>query len=222
MSLLSKAKSLPSAKTAAAKPKRTEIQIAQLQQLSEIAALMGTLKATYTTIEAEVKAAGFDEFIAMAGSIAPDSFRGIDGMASASVEMRKRGTNSPLNEEEIKTLRALEIEPFEQTVQTELYAIDPKYAGDPVLMAKLEKAAGKFLPDDFFVKQDGITKFVVNEAMINKAFELKNRAALTICSTMALKPTLNEEYPMANLFDNVKEIIQPSKKKMVLPGRKAA
>jgi hypothetical protein len=60
--------------------------------------------------------------------------------------------------------------------------------------------------------------------MMDKAFKNGDGEVLRIVSTMALKPKLNEEYPMAELFDNVKKIVQPEvkAKKAVLPGKKAA
>jgi hypothetical protein len=226
--LFAKAKTLTKPVTAAKKQERQEIPVAQLQQLCEIKALMQTLEGVYKSLEGEVKEAGFAEFLTMTQNtgVRPDSFRGIDGMASASVEMRKRGTNSALNEDECKLLREHNIEPFEQEVQKQLFAINPAYAEQENLMAKVEAALSKVkdLPEDFIVQQAGVTKFVVTDEMMDKAFKNGDGEVLRIVSTMALKPKLNEEYPMAELFDNVKKIVQPEvkAKKAVLPGKKAA
>lgn len=222
--LFAKAKTLDKPATAKAKQDKQEINIAKLQQLCEIKALMQTLEGACKTLESEVKTAGFDAFIAMNTVGRPESFRGIDGLASASVEMRKRGTNSALNEDECKLLREHGIEPFEQEITKQLFAINPKYAEDESLLAKVEKALSKIVPEDFIVQQEGVTKFVVTDEMLDTAFKKRNKEVLQITTTMALKPKLDEAYPMSQLFDNVKAIVQPEvkAKKVTLPGAKSA
>jgi hypothetical protein len=226
MGLFSTAKTIAAPKTAKAKKEKLEIAMPQLQQLAEIKALMASLEGVAKSLEGELKSSGFEKFLEMAGSSRPESFRGVDGMASASIEMRKRGTNSALNEDEIATLKQLGIEPFEQTITTEMFGINPEYAADAKLMAKVETALSKVtgLPSDFIVKQEGRSKFVVSDEMLTAGFEKKHRAAIEIMTTMAIKPKLEEGYPMEALFDNVKEIVQPSKKAKLakLPGAKAA
>lgn len=224
--LFAKAKSLDKPVTAKAKPEKKELAIAKLQQVAEIKALMQTLAGTLETIETEVKTAGFEAFLAMDCVGRPESFRGVDGLASASVEMRKRGTNSALNEDECKLLREHGIEPFEQTVTRQLFAINPAYAENADLMTRVEKALSKVagLPEDFIVQQDGVSKFVVTDEMLDLAFKKRDRNVLQVTTTMALKPKLSDEYPMASLFDNVKAIVQPEVKtrKVALPGSKKA
>lgn len=226
MGLFSTAKTIAAPKTAKAKKEKLEIAMPRLQQLAEIKALMASLEGVAKTLEGELKGSGFEQFLEMAGTTRPESFRGIDGMASASIEMRKRGTNSALNDDEIKTLREFGIEPFEQTITTEMFGINPEYAGDAKLMAKVETALTKVagLPEDFIIKQEGRSKFVVSDEMLAAGFEKKQRAAIEIMTTMAIKPKLEEGYPMESLFENVKEIVQPSKKAKLakLPGAKAA
>ena len=224
--MFAKAKQLDKPVTAAKKSAKKELPVAQIQKVAEIKALMQTLAATLETLETEVKNEGFEMFLEMDTVGRPESFRGTDGMASASVEMRKRGTNSALNEDECKTLRELGIEPFEQVVTRELYGINPIYAEDADLMGRVEKALEnvKGLPSDFIVLQAGVTKFVVTDEMADAAYKSRNAVAVKICTTMALKPKLEAEYPMEKLFDNVKEIVQPTAKakKVALPGSKKA
>ena len=222
--MFAKAKQLDKPATAAKKPAKKELPVAQIQKVAEIKALMQTLAATLETLETEVKNDGFEMFLEMDSVGRPESFRGIDGMASASVEMRKRGTNSALNEDECKTLRELGIEPFEQVVTREMYGINPVYAEDADLMGRVEKAleSVKGLPSDFIVLQAGVTKFVVTDEMADAAYKSRNAVAVKICTTMALKPKLEAEYPMEKLFDNVREIVQPTAKakKVSLPALK--
>lgn len=222
--LFAKAKTIDKPATAKAKQEKKEINIAKLQQLCEIKALMQTLEGACKSLETEVKAAGFQAFLDMETVGRPESFRGIDGMASASVEMRKRGTNSALNEDECKLLREHGIEPFKQTVTNQLFAINPKYAEDENLLARVEKALAKIVPEDFIVQQEGVHKFVVTDEMLDLAFKKRDKSVLEVTTCMAVKPKLDEAYPMASLFDNVKAIVQPEvkAKKVTLPGTKAA
>lgn len=221
-----KAKVIEAKPTGKAKQDKLEVPVASLQKMAEIKALMQSLEGAYKSLEGQVKAAGFDAFLALETTTRPDSFRGIDGMASASIEMRKRGTNSALNEDEVKVLEALGITPFKQVITTEMFGINPAYAGDEKLMARVEAALNKIggLPEDFIVQQAEVSKLVVTEEMMNAAFAKRDRAAIEIVTTMATKPKLNDGYPMEALFDNVKEIVQPSKKaaKVALPGAKKA
>ena len=106
----------------------------------------------------------------------------------------------------------------------ELFAINPAYAEDTKLMERVEKALEKVvgLPSDFIVLQAGVKKLVVTDEMADAAYKSRNKVAVDICTTMALKPKLEAEYPMEKLFDNVKEIVQPSvkAKKVAMPGSK--
>ena len=222
--LFAKAKTLDKPATAKAKQDKKEFNIAKLQQLCEIKALMQSLEGACKALETEVKAAGFDMFLEMDTVGRPESFRGIDGFGSASVEMRKRGTNSALNEDECKLLREHGIEPFSQEVTKQLFAINPKYAEDENMLTKVEKALAKIVPEDFIVQQEGVSKFVVTDEMLDVAYKKRDRALLEVTTCMAIKPKLSDEYPMAALFDNVKKIVQPEvkAKKVSLPGTKAA
>jgi hypothetical protein len=209
-SIFAKAKAVPAAKTAAKKTK-LEIAMEGVQSLAEIKAMIDSLAATAATLEADIKANGFQEFLNMETNVRPESFKGIDGEATCSVEMRKRGTNSALNEDEIKVLETCGLTPFKQIVTTEMFGINPKYAGDEKLMDKVSAAISKFVPEDFIVLQEERSKMVVDDACLDGAFKLTDAAqrktALSICTTMALKPRLNAEYDMTKLAANVGALV---------------
>lgn len=207
MSLFAKAKAVTAKPTAAAKKTKQEIQMSGIQQLAEMHAMMASLKAASDTLAADLKEAGFAEFLNMSGSVRPESFKGVDGFATCSVEMRKRGTNSALNEDEVAVLEKLGLKPFTQVVTTEMYGINPEYAGNEALMNKVSKALEKIVPEDFFVLQEGVSKQVVDDALCDAAFKLPagedRTAAVRIATTMALKPKLNADYPMGGLASTV-------------------
>ena len=209
MSIFAKAKAVPTTKTAAAKKTKQEIAINGIQNLAEIKAMMLSLEAVAATLEGQIKDAGFEEFLSMDTKVRPESFKGVDGLASASVEMRKRGTNSALNADEVEALEALGLKPFKQVVTTEMYGINPDFAADAKLMEKVSKALEKIVPEGFIVLQEEKSKMVVNDELLDAAFKLEEgRAqALAIVTTMALKPKLNAEYDMSQLQANVLALI---------------
>ena len=212
MSIFATAKKV-AAKPAAAKKTKEEIAVAGVQQLAEIKAMMDSLAAVAKTLETQVKEAGFTEFLNMETNIRPESFKGTDGLASCSVEMRKRGTNSALNLDEVEILTNLGLKTFTQVVTTEMFGINPIYAGDEKLMAKVSAALEKIVPEDFIVLQEGVSKQVVDDALCDAAFKLKNaddrETALRLVTTMALKPRLNADYDMNKLNENVLAYLQP-------------
>jgi len=219
MTLFAKAKAVTAKPTAAAKKTKQEIAISGIQKLAEMKAMMASLEAAAKTLEGDIKEAGFGEFLNMSGSVRPESFKGIDGKASCSVEMRKRGTNSALNEAEVEVLESLGLKPFEQVITTEMYGINPAYAGNEELMGKVSAALEEIVPEDFFVLQEGVSKKVVDDALCDAAFQMPagdNRAkAVRIVTTMALKPKLNADYNMATLASTVAGYMAPAEEEEI-------
>ena len=212
MTLFAKAKAVTAKPTAAAKKTKQEISLVGIQKLAEMHAMMASLKAASETLAAEIKEQGFGEFLNMTGSVRPESFKGIDGKASCSVEMRKRGTNSALNEAEIEALESYGLTAFEQVTTTEMYGINPAHAGNAELMEKVSAALESIVPEDFFVLQEGVSKKVVDDALCDAAFKLTgpHRAdAVRIVTTMALKPKLNADYNMNTLASTVASYMEP-------------
>jgi hypothetical protein len=210
MSIFAKAKAVPATKTAAAKKTKLEVAIDGIQNLAEIKAMMASLTAVAATLEGEIKEAGFNEFLDMETQSRPESFKGIDGLATCSVEMRKRGTNSALNADEVAVLEGFGLKPFKQIVTTEMYGINPAFAADEKLMNKVSKALEKIVPEGFIIKQEEVSKLVVDDNLLDAAFKMEgdNRPeALRIVTTMALKPKLNAEYDMTTLHANVSALI---------------
>lgn len=207
MTLFAKAKAVTAKPTAAAKKAKQEIVIPGILQLAEMKAMIASLEAAAKTLEGDIKEKGFGQFLNMTGSVRPESFKGTDGKASCSVEMRKRGTNSALNESEIEVLESLGLKPFTQVVTTEMYGINPAFAGNAELMEKVSTALESIVPEDFFVLQEGVSKKVVDDALCDAAFQMQageNRTkAVRIVTTMALKPKLDAGYDMTVLASTV-------------------
>ena len=215
MGMFATSKIIAAKPSAKAKKEKDQIEITGLADLAKLDALIKAATAMKATIEADIKTTGFEHFMDKAGGTRPSSFEGVDGVATASVELRKRGTNSALNEEEVAALEAVGITPFKQIVTNGLFAINPKFAEDATLLAKVEKALSKIVPDDFIVRQEEVSKMVVSDEILDEAFRsAKPAPILAIMTTMALKPKLSEAYAMEQLLDDAREIMFPTKKAM--------
>lgn len=211
--LFSTAKTIATKPTAKAKKEKRSIELPGLSDVAKLDALIKAATAMKATLENEIKVVGFAEFMKNADGKRPENFEGVDGEAKASVELRKRGTNSPLNEDEVAALATVGITPFEQVVTPELFAINPKYIEDAALITKVEKALAKIVPEDFIVRQEPVVKKVVSDEMLEEAFKShKTPAIMELLTTMALKPKMTPEYDQRQLMADVTEIMFPSPK----------
>lgn len=213
MSLFAKAKTIEVKPAGKAKATKVEIAMAGVQNLAELDAMIKNLTAVHKTLAGKIKDAGFEEFLKMETKVHPESFKAIDGMASATVIMGKRATTSPLNADELEVLEKLNLTPAKEVVTTEMYGINPVYMADTALMEKVSKAIEKFVPEGFIVHQPEVSKMVVDEALLASAYLIEDaddrRKALDMLTTMALKPKLNEDYDHAKLMENVMAFINP-------------
>lgn len=206
MSLFSNAKTIDAKPAAKKGSKKEEIQLAGIETIAQIDALTKILAAARATIEAETKSAAMDLFVDMADGKRPENFRGVEGDASASVELRKRSTASALNEGEIQHLTSLGLKVEKAVAVQELFAINPAYAGDAKLLEKVSKALEKIVPVDFIVKQEEKSKTVVTDETIDGAFAANDRTAIEIVSVLALKPKL-EVTNVDKLFATVQKLV---------------
>jgi hypothetical protein len=208
-SLFANAKAIPAKKSAAKKSDKDEVQLTDLKQLAELDALIKALSAAKTTLDAQVKAEAFDHFFdeAQATAKRPDNFRGIDGIASASIEMRKRSTASALSDDEVKMFEAHGLTVEKAVSVQQLFGVNPIYATDTKLLNKVSKALENIVSADFFVVQEEKFKFVVTDETMEKAFSTKApREIIEAISTMAIKPKL-ETTDIAQILKNVKDLI---------------
>jgi hypothetical protein len=208
-SLFANAKTVNPVKATKKSSTKNEVQIDGLKQLAEIDALMKALTAAKTTLEQSVKSDAFDHFFNEAQETAkrPDNFRGIDGYASASVEMRKRATTSALSDEEVKMFEKYDLEVEKVVAVQKLFAINPSYASDDKLLQKVEEAIAQIVPVDFIVVQEEKSKNVVGEATIDKAFSSKApREIIEAITVMAIKPKL-ETTDIGEIINSVKTLL---------------
>jgi len=199
--MFSNAKVIEAKPTAKKKAEKREVVIDGMEQLASLDALIKTLQGMKAIAEEDVKSQMSDEFrrLGAATKTRPDSFRGIEGDASASCELRIRSSASKLSDEEIELLSTHNI-PVEEVVDTiETYVINPEYLADAALMGKVEVALKKVkdIPEDFIMLQKGKKKTVVASTALDVLFSTKKgddlAALMPMLSVLAVKPTLKND-----------------------------
>jgi predicted regulator of amino acid metabolism with ACT domain len=193
MSIFANAKSLAPEKPKTKKSNKAEIQLEGLEQFALLDSLIKSLEAVRDTYCDMVKCDA-REIFAKADGKRPENFRGIDGDAEASIELRKRSSRSTLSEEEVATLTEHKV-PFDVVDDvTETFVINPEYANDSALLGKIDKALGgvKGLPENFILRQAGVSRRVVSDATIDHVFAhgLASELMDTV-TTLAVKAKLN-------------------------------
>lgn len=209
MALLANAKKIaPAAKPPKGKAK-AEIQIAGVESLAMVDALQKALDTIRDTLDADVKGAALSRFMQVINDTGqrPESFRGVEGGASASLELRRRGSNLALNEGQVALLREYGLEPAKAVSVPELYGINPCYASNAELMDKVEKALTGIVPDDFIVLQEEQFKHTATDDVLAQACAKKAPAEVVLTlTTLACKPKL-ESTNMEKILDFVRGLI---------------
>lgn len=206
--MFSTAKTLKSPK-AAAKSNKAEIEIGSLGFLAALKYTIQTLETVCATMDSQCKTQMARIFVqdGCAKKAKPESFKGFENLtreengehvilaANASCEFRKRSTASGLSDEECAILDAHGIEYLTDTKVVETFVINPEYVNDQAMLAKVEKALKgiKGLPEDFIMKQEGVSKRVVTDNSVEQVFNKPADVAeklLPLVSTLAIKPTV--------------------------------
>jgi hypothetical protein len=204
-----------------AKAGKAEVEMPGLKTHAEIDALIKALTTIKGTLDVELKIEAMDKFMELGqNGIRPESFRGIDGTASASIELRKRSTMSPLTTEQVALLAAHNVS-VETLVGThKMFGINPTYTENTDLLDKVEAALAGIVPEDFIVVQEEKSKIVVGEKTMIEAFANKApRAVIEAITVLAIKPKLAVT-DIAAIMDSVKEMIAATP--TVLDSQKAA
>ena len=199
------------------KPKKAatkeEIVLAGLEKLAALATVQKSIDAMKSMYETEVKHAMGEHFVEAGCAIhkRPENFRGVEGGASASCELRIRASSSGLTVTELLLTEQHGI-PTEQNVSVaETFVINPAYLGDGALLERIGAILGsiKDVPEDFIKKQEGQSKTVVSANALDVMFS-KNmsvaRELLPIIGVLAIKPKFDD----AGLaYEIVQKLISP-------------
>jgi len=209
--------------SAKAKKAPPEIRIEGIESVAALDAVIKSLTALKQTFEAQAKGNMTTEFVKLgvAKGARPDNFRGVEGAASASCEMRARSSASPFQTDEIQMLAEAEIptRKIEDGVAT--FGINPAHLNNAEMLKAMEKALqplvakGK-LPTDLFVKLEPPTRTVLAEGALDVVFsrgEATVRKLLPVVTTMAIKPTLGKDATTADAFKLVEKLLAPTEAK---------
>jgi hypothetical protein len=226
MSLFAKAQKLEKPAVSTKATKET-IEVAGLEDYAKLDALgkniAGVQKTVGATIKDEVMADLFYNK-AMADGELPESLEGVEGIAKASLECRKRGTNSPLSDQEVEVFTTNGLTPTKAVITHEAFLINPKYTNDMKLLAKINKLLEGKVPEDLFVTQDEVSKYVVTDELVKEACALKDklpREVFMLMTVLAIKPKLSETN-IGQIIDDVKPLIVEEVEEEKPAAKKAA
>lgn len=212
MSLFKNAQKVADPAPKAKKSDKQEVHLDDLHTVAELDTLIKTLTALKGEYETKVKSAACDHFVAEAIRLGkrPENFRGTDGDASASIELRKRSSTAPLNEAEVTLLKGKGVKVEKKVIVQKLFGINPKYAEDEKMLDKVSKAIAKFVPEDFIVVQEEKSAEIVSDETIESIFTNPKivKDCIGTVTTLAIKPKL-EKVDIDEIIQNVWDLISP-------------
>lgn len=231
MSLFANAK--PLAKPAVAvKNEKESIEVAGLEDYAKLDALVKSIGTVQKTVGAGIKDDVMADLFynkAMSDGELPESMEGVEGIAKASLECRKRGTNSPLSDQEVEVFQNHGLTPKKAVITHEAFVINPKYTNDMKLLAKINKLLEGKVPEDLFQTQEEVSKYVVDDELVKEACSMKDelpREVFMLMTVLAIKPKLTETN-IGQILDDVKPLIveeveeKPAKKPAAKKAKKS-
>lgn len=212
------AKTLKTGTASKAKKEAAEVHIEGIEAVAALDAVIKSLKALQETYAAQAKGNMTAEFIklGLAKGGRPANFRGTEGIASASCEMRARSSASPFQSDEVAMLDEAEIPTQVLTDGVETFGINPEHLKNDEMLRVMEKALqplvakGK-LPTDLFVKLEPPKRTVLAEGAVDVLFTRSPetvRKLLPVVTTMAIKPTLGKDTKTADAFALVEKLME--------------
>lgn len=217
MSIFANAKAPEDKKQNAKKSNKEEIAIKGLEDLAAIDIAIGSLETIRETLEGSVKDVMAAHFVKTGEILGrkPENFRGVEGNAEASCELKRRSSRSVLSDDEVELFKKNNI-PYETITDVEAcFLINPKYTENAELLEKISNAIMSIegIPDDLILRQTEKSRHVASDESINAIFKSKTaKSLLKLATTMALKVT-SKKADVVEALDHVKKIIAPTKKK---------
>lgn len=210
------------AKAASKKSDKAEFQMAGMLAYSQIDALIKSLQGLQETYRADLDGAALDTFMAQANGKRPDSFCGVEGIASASVELKKRSTASKVSDDELVVLTKAGL-PVQKVVATQkCFVLNPKYSENMEVLSVIEKNLDGKVPADLIQVQEEVSKHVVTDDTLDTAFRIgAPREIIQMITTLSMKPKL-EEVNIEQIVSDVTKLLLPKKVKAKKADVKAA
>lgn len=180
-----------------AKPEKAHYMFDGFKKYDVVSYLINRLTEIKKELDVSLKGRAKAIFLDLAKETdkAPPNFVGVDGSHTASVQMRKRGVNSPLTDDEVALLEKFDIPYATVSDVEEMFVINPEHANNSALLKKVEKALKgiKDLPEDFILRQESKSRRVVTEETMNAVFEKKlGRTFFDTIATLAIQSTTKD------------------------------
>ena len=197
--------------TKAKKAEKTRVEISGMHEYAALVAVMKSLEAVKASMEAEIKSQMAEQFVVMGceRKARPENFRGYEGEGEASCELRVRSTTSPLSSDEQELLAKHKIPTTTVESVVDTFVINPAYINDSALMGKVAEKLNlvKDIPQDFIMKQEGVSKTVIGEGALDMLFKLAPETVESLLRTvgvLALKPRFEN---MENALDSIRHLV---------------
>lgn len=205
--------------------KHTVVFGTELDQIASIDAMKDALDAKRAILEQAVKAKIRSTFIGLAleQKGQPDNFVGESSIATASCELRKRSTKSPLTAPEVEVLTGLGV-PIGKNVELDIperfYFNEEILALGETVLQKISVALST-IPElkglEIIKRQDAQHKKtdVTTDETIPAICRLprdKMEVGLDIAAVLALKPKLRESTSIEKAYDELRAVIMPKTK----------
>jgi len=181
--------------------------IAELHTYAAIQYAKKTLETVEATLKLDINEEAMAIFLSKGTA---ESFQGVDGDTTASIQLRKRSGRSVLSEQERLVLDDLGIA-TEKSNDSRFY-INTKYSEDTDLLAKVSAALDGIVPDDFLGHTGD--KYVTTSDSIRQAFEKTDESnreqVLGIVGTQAARTSFGGSHQeMVKILD---AILKPAPK----------
>lgn len=177
--------------------KARQVEIGNLKNLATLVAIKKSVESMIEAFEEDVKSQAVVEFVktGAAAKARPDNFEGIDGSATASVQLKKKASNIALSAEEVDLLARFKIPTEKRTDVHGTYVFDPEALKDEAKMEAIAKLLEDAGHDDVIRYQEERSKTVVAEKALDEVFKLDPVVIgdiLPVIASIAVKPKVDE------------------------------
>lgn len=186
----------PKATKKVAKDDNATVTIEGVEHFSALKALGKAIEGATKTLEGDIKGEALQTFIERGcdAKKRPDNLKTKEGKAQASVQLKVLSDRSYISEENAARLQEAGVRLDIKDEVVETFVLNPEYANNAALMAKIEKALAtiKDLPEDLFLHQSQ-KKIVATEDSLNDIFAkckiAQAKELLPLVSTLAIRPS---------------------------------
>ncbi len=171
-----------------------------IRDLAIIQAFEKIIKDLKSTVEGPLKTDAIDYYVRVgcASGRRPPNFIGTEGGAHGSIQLKKRSSQYTLGETQIDYLKLYGVE----TETITEYILNPKYAVDESVIAKLNKIG---LPDIFEKRE----KTVTTENSIHQAFQFDDPIVAKEVLSLVTQPiTIRAVIENANVSDIITRVVK--------------